>query len=42
MEDKKKRYETPAITTYTEEEITSIIGPAHTVTSGCPPGEENP
>ena len=26
MEDQKKRYETPAIITYTEEEIASRIG----------------
>ena len=42
MEDQKKRYETPVIITYSEEEIASIIGPAHTVTSGGPPGIEYP
>jgi hypothetical protein len=36
MEDQKKRYETPVIITYTDEEITNIIGPAHTCTSGGP------
>lgn len=40
MEDQKNRYETPAVITYTEEEIAAIIGPAHTVTSGGPPGQE--
>ena len=42
MEDQKKSYETPVIITYTEEEIAGIIGPAHTVTSGGPPGIEYP
>jgi hypothetical protein len=40
MEDQKKRYETPAIRTYTEDEIAAIIGPARTVTSGGPRGVE--
>ncbi len=42
MEDQKKRYETPAIITHTEEEIASRIGPAHKVPSGGPPGIEYP
>ncbi len=32
--DKKREYERPEIITYTEEEITNIIGPAQTMTSG--------
>jgi hypothetical protein len=42
MEDQEKYYDKPAIITYTEEEIAGIIGPAHTVTSGGPPGIEYP
>jgi hypothetical protein len=30
----QKKYETPKITTYTEEEIAGIIGPAQTYVSG--------
>jgi hypothetical protein len=40
MEAHKNRYETPEILTYTDDEIAAIIGPAHTVTSGGPPGRE--
>ncbi len=36
MEKKKAQYESPKITTYTEEEVMEIIGPAHTLTSGGP------
>jgi len=39
MEKKKALYESPQITTYTEEEIMEIIGPAQTCTSsGSPSG----
>lgn len=39
---KKIDYDTPKITTYTEEDILNIVGPAQTVTSGGPPPEEYP
>jgi len=42
MENTTTTYEKPAIITYTEEEIAAIIGPAHTLTSGGPPGIEYP
>ena len=42
MKDKKVEYEAPKVITYTEEEILNKLGPAHTVTSGGPPGEEYP
>ncbi len=31
--ERKKEYEKPKVITYTEDEITDIIGPAQTITS---------
>jgi len=42
MDTMKVDYEAPKIITYTEEEILEKLGPARTITSGGPPGDEYP